>query len=209
MPLYENIASVCKELEKEFDTIPDERKEALLSFRAYLSLKLASDHTPKTIFVCTHNSRRSQIAQIWMAVAIDYYQLPPMKVYSGGTESTAFNIRAVKAFQRIGFSIRTDKTDLDNPVYRVRWNSEMDPYPLFSKKYNHPSNPKEAFAAIMVCSAADEACPFVTGCDYRLSLPYDDPKDYDDMDVESQKYNAAVRDIGHEMLFVLSGVVEK
>lgn len=58
----------------------------------------------------------------------------------------------------------------------------------------------------MVCSSADKGCPIVFGCDFRLSLPYDDPKDFDDTDLEEEKYDERVRQIGREFLFSLSQV---
>ena len=58
----------------------------------------------------------------------------------------------------------------------------------------------------MVCNSADQGCPIVSGCDFRLSLPYEDPKAYDDTDLESIKYAERCRQIGREMLFVLSEI---
>ena len=59
------------------------------------------------------------------------------------------------------------------------------------------------FASVMVCSEAEEGCPIVPGCDFRLSLPYDDPKVFDNSSLEEKKYDEKVREIGREMLFVL------
>ncbi|RMF04107.1 MAG: hypothetical protein D6772_01105 [Bacteroidetes bacterium] len=157
------------------------------------------------VVICTHNSRRSHMAQLWLAVAADYYRSPEIQTFSGGTEATAFNIRAVDAFRRLGFDI-TVKEESENPIYHISWKPGMKPYPAFSKKYDDYPNPKEQFAALMVCSQADEGCPVVTGCDFRLSLPFDDPKDFDGTDLETEKYDERLRQIGREMLFVLSTV---
>ncbi|MBI1226927.1 MAG: hypothetical protein GC192_16975 [Bacteroidetes bacterium] len=158
------------------------------------------------VVICTHNSRRSHIGQIWLAVGAEYYQLPEIQTFSGGTEATAFNIRAVRAFQRVGFDISTDKEETENPIYQISWKVGMKPYQAFSKKYEDEPNPKEKFAAVMVCSEADEGCPFVFGCDFRLSLPFDDPKEFDETELETAKYDERVRQIGREMLFVTSQV---
>lgn len=204
--MLEKIKKLCKDFEKEFDLIAEERKIKLLSLSDYISKKIAANQIPKLIVICTHNSRRSHIGQLWSAVGADYFQLPEIQTFSGGTEATAFNIRAVNAFERIGFEISTEDTNNSNPLYNISWKSGMEPYQAFSKKYEDAPNPKEDFAAIMVCSQADEGCPFVSGCDFRLSLPYDDPKEFDDTDLEEAKYDERIREIGREILFSLSRV---
>lgn len=204
--LKKEIYNYCQSLEGEFDLISEERKQRLNALKDYISAKLLKNETPKLVVICTHNSRRSHIGQLWLAVGADYFGFPSIETYSGGTEATAFNIRAVKAFQRIGFQISSQDIKADNPAYEVKWTSEMQPYTAFSKKYEDAPNPNEKFAAIMVCSQADEGCPMVFGCDFRLSLPYDDPKEFDDTALEASKYNERVRQIGREMLFVLSQV---
>lgn len=193
MKVKSKIKSFCEEVEKEFHLIPDKRKEKLLSLRDYIFQKTEENQTPKLVVICTHNSRRSHIGQIWLAVGADYYQLSEIQTFSGGTEATAFNIRAVDAFRRIGFEIITKEPKIENPIYQIRWKEDMKPYQAFSKKYEDQPNPKEKFAAIMVCSEADAGCPFVFGCDFRLSLPYDDPKAFDDRDLEKEKYDERVR----------------
>ena len=200
------VNNLCRELELEFELIPKERKEKLLLLRDYIYQKTEENETSKLVVICTHNSRRSHIGQIWLAVGADYFQLSEIQTFSGGTEATAFNIRAVNAFQRIGFHISAKNKNADNPVYEIKWKEEMQAYEAFSKKYEDAPNPKENFAAIMVCSQADEACPMVFGCDFRLSLPYDDPKDFDNTNLEKAKYDERVRQIGREVLFSLSQV---
>ena len=80
----------------------------------------------------------------------------------------------------------------------------MAPYPVFSKKYEDDPNPKKDFAALMVCAQADAGCPIVFGSAFRVSLPFDDPKDFDGTEYERQKYDERVGDIGRQMLYVLS-----
>jgi len=200
------IYNFCQKLEKEFHLIPEARKETLLSLSNYISSKYQDNQIPKLIVICTHNSRRSHIGQLWAAVGSDYYQLPKLQSFSGGTESTAFNPRAVKALQGIGFHIATQDKNAKNPIYEIKWTEDMPVYQAFSKKYESAPNPTDNFAAIMVCTQADEGCPVVLGCDFRLSLPYDDPKAFDDTDLESSKYAERVQQIGREILFSLSQV---
>lgn len=189
---------------KEFDKISEERKSDLKEISKYISESLKKDNEAKLTFICTHNSRRSHLAQLLTAAAADYYKLNGIKTYSGGTESTAFNKRAVAALERVGFSI--ENPGGDNPKYEVRWRTNMKPNICFSKKYDDKFNPDKDFAAIMVCSSADEACPYVAGANQRISIPYEDPKAADGTDRETIAYDNKVKEIAREMMFVMSKI---
>ena len=207
--IFEKLSKLCQQLEQETNQISAERQALLLSLSAYLSKKYNKKETPKAIVICTHNSRRSHYGQLWLALAADYYQLSAIETYSGGTEATAFNPRAVTAAQGLGFQIEPANTDTSNILYHVQWKEGMQPSTAFSKKYTHSVNPQSDFAAIMVCSQADNGCPIVFGAEYRLSLPFKDPKAFDDTDLEAAKYEERCRDIGREMLFVMKNVNRK
>ena len=204
MKLFDSIQDYCRKLESEFKLIPPKRQKELAALSDYFQKKFESGETPRAIVICTHNSRRSHLGQIWLSTGADYFDLPKIETFSGGTEATAFNPRAVAAMQRIGFEINSDNLDATNPTYLLRWKDEMSPYPAFSKKYDDEPNPQSNFAAIMVCTEADAGCPVVLGTDFRLPLPYDDPKAFDGTDLESEKYEERAQQIGKEMLFCLS-----
>lgn len=76
-------------------------------------------------------------------------------------------------------------------------------FPVNSKEYNDPVNPSEKFAAIMVCSDADESCPFVSGAEDRVSISYDDPKAFNDNEKESAEYDKTSLLIATEMAYVM------
>ena len=204
-PLDTDLRPVVLELTREFDRISDDRKQQLDRLSRYISQKIAAGQPPRIIVICTHNSRRSHLGQLWLAVGADHYGLPKIQTFSGGTAPMAFNERMVRALRRVGFDISTED-ESNNPRYEVRWNDRVLPHRAFSKKYDQPPNPTDGFAAVMVCSEADEGCPFVAGCDFRLALPYDDPKAFDDTPQETEQYDERVRQIGREMLFVMSRV---
>ncbi len=205
-PLFDELLSYAKELEQNFDSIPEERKDKLRSLSEYLSGKWNSNQTPKAIIICTHNSRRSHLGQLWLAVGADHYGFPEIETFSGGTEATAFHPNAVNAVRRAGFKIETDDPNASNPVYQISWKSDMDAYKALSTRFDEEPNPTKDFAAIMVCSEADLGCPFVPGTDFRLALPFDDPKAFDGTDLQDAKYDERCKQIGTEMLFVMSNV---
>lgn len=205
--LLEKIATICTEFEQEFPLISAERKRQLYRLSEYITHKFRHQETPQLIVICTHNSRRSHLGQIWLAVGADFYGLPSIATFSGGTEATAFNHRAVAALQKIGFEIDTkEMITPTNPIYAINWRQAEQPYKAFSKKYDSSANPSHNFGAIMVCTSADVGCPNVAGADFRVALPFEDPKAFDDTPLESDKYKERCRQIGREMLYVLSQV---
>jgi arsenate reductase (thioredoxin) len=194
-----------KNIIETFHAIPEKRKEILIKLTVFIKKKLEENKTAEIIFVCTHNSRRSHMSQLWAQAAALYYKIPHVNCFSGGTEETAFNHRSVKALQKAGFEI-TQITQGDNPLYQVLIDDKSQPVMGFSKKFNHESNPQKDFCAVMTCTDADEACPFVPGAEARISLPYLDPKKSDDTAMESETYDARSIEIAREMFFAFSQV---
>lgn len=206
MTLYPSIQEYCQQLEENFHTISEDRKAKLCTLSAYITSKYQENSTPELIVICTHNSRRSHLGQLWLAVGAEYFNLPNLQTYSGGTEATAFHPNAVNAVQRAGFKIETDQPEKDNPVYNISWSESMEPYQAFSTRFDEAPNPTKDFAAIMVCTEADEACPFVPGTDFRLALPFDDPKAFDGTDLQDAKYDERCKQIGTELFYALSQI---
>lgn len=194
------LLSTIEKLEKEFNEIPLERKKALGKLTQFAKNKIATNQAVYLNFICTHNSRRSHISQLWAQAAAHYFGIANVECFSGGTEATAFNPRAVKAMQDAGFNIIKTKEG-DNPIYEVRYSNDVPPVIAFSKKYDDPFNQNHDFAAIMTCSHADENCPLVLGASARIALTYDDPKEFDHSIQEVAKYAERVNQIGREMLY--------
>lgn len=192
-----------KNIIESFHAIPEKRKEILIKLKAFIKKKIEENKTAEIIFVCTHNSRRSHMSQLWAQAAASYYRIPHVHCFSGGTEETAFNPRSVKTMQKAGFEI-TQITQGDNPLYQVLIDDKSQPVMGFSKKFSHESNPQKDFCAVMTCTDADEACPFVPGAEARISLPYLDPKKSDDTAMEAETYAARSIEIAREMFYAFS-----
>lgn len=205
MPVLNEVETKIMQLKDSFSLISNERKVLLNQFAEFISNKLKEEKEINLTFICTHNSRRSHISQIWAQAAAEYYGIPNIKCYSGGTEATAFNPRAVKALTKAGFQVEK-KNDTDNPVYLVYYSDDKEPVECFSKVYSDEFNPQKDFAAIMTCSDADENCPVVFGAEARYPIRYDDPKEFDGTALEEAKYDERVEQIGREMLFLFSKV---
>ncbi|RAI85011.1 low molecular weight phosphatase family protein [Algoriphagus yeomjeoni] len=180
-----------------------EREEMLSQLAEYILKKLQHGEKVALNFICTHNSRRSQLAQVWAQTAANYFDIPAL-CYSGGVEVTAFNERAVIALESSGFQI--SKEGSVNPTYSIYSSANSKPILTFSKTYDDKNNPQTGFAAIMTCDHADENCPFIPGADLRLPLRYLDPKAFDDTPVETEKYLERSLQIGAELFFAFSKV---
>ena len=190
---------------EEFNEIPEGRRMLLSALTSFIQDKLSVNQPVYINFICTHNSRRSQVAQLWAQTAASYFGIKHVNCFSGGTEATAFNPRAVKAMQEAGFDIQIIKEG-DNPVYEVRFSQSEPPIISFSKKYDDPFNQNQNFAAIMTCSQAEENCPLVLGSSTRIAITYDDPKDSDGTPQEETRYKERVHQIGREIFFAFSKV---
>ncbi len=199
-----NLNDYIKKSEKEFSNIDSERKEQLLELSNYIKSKFAQNEKVNLNFICTHNSRRSHMSQIWAAKAAEYYGIENINCYSGGTEATAFNPRAVKAMRKAGFEINIEKEG-KNPLYNIKVSDNLI-IKAFSKTYDDEFNPNKNFAAVMTCSDADENCPYIPGAEDRISITYDDPKEFDGTELEEKKYDERCKQIATEMLFVMNNV---
>ncbi len=204
IPLLPELEMYVRARVDEFSLIPKERKKELEDLSRNISTMLKESKLANITFICTHNSRRSQFGQVWAAVAAGYFGIRNIQTYSGGTEATAFNKRAVAAIQRAGLSVKG--TVGTNPRYSVRFSDQLGALDCYSKTFDDPANPQQKFMAIMTCSDADQDCPFVPGAEQRGKLIYDDPKIADGTTSETQLYDERCAQIAREMLFLFSKV---
>jgi hypothetical protein len=195
----------------DLGAIGEDRKAVLDEIAATISARLASGHDADLTFICTHNSRRSHMSQIWAQVAARYYGLDGVRAFSGGTEVTACNCRTITAMRSAGFAIEdatgaANPADTDNPVYLVRYADDRPVIRAYSKLYNAEGNPQDGFIALMTCSKADKSCPVVTGAVARYAIHYADPRLCDDTPTETAAYNDRCREIAREMFYIMSTV---
>lgn len=212
--LFPKVQAHAALLATGFDQISDRHLEAGKELAEWIAENYRPGQPLDVICVCTGNSRRSMFGATMGNIASAYYGLPEVRFYSGGTHPTACNSRTIAALRDIGVEIQATgeeaprgEPNTANPIYRMRW-GKSDGRPTFemrefSKKYDDSLNPGKGFAALMVCSEADGSCPVVKGAAIRISLPYFDPKVYDDSAFESAKYAERRDDIGRTMLAVM------
>jgi arsenate reductase len=185
--------------------ISEERKKVLQPLIDFIQEKVKNQESVNINFICTHNSRRSHLTQIWAQTASDYFKIPNVHCYSGGTETTALFPKVVDTLINVGFNI-WKLNESDNPIYSVKYSENALPVIGFSKKYDDAFNPATGFAAVMTCSQADGGCPFIAGADKRIPITYEDPKISDGTPQQTEIYEERSLEIGAEMFYVFSKI---
>ncbi len=203
---YPDLQQYASSLPGKFEQITEERKHQLQQVGEYCLQQRKAGKKIQLIVICTHNSRRSHMGQLWLQAAAHYYDIPEVYTFSGGTEATAFNPNAVRAMKDAGFDFSEIITG-DNPVYVVTMDPNDPGQKLFSKRFYDPPNPSSNFAAILVCSEADQGCPFIPGADQRFPIPYQDPKEFDNTPREAEAYADRCRQIAREMFYLMQFAV--
>lgn len=186
-------------------SVSNERKEVLQPLIDFIQNKVNSKDTIRLNFICTHNSRRSHLSQIWAQTMAFHFEVPNVFCYSGGTEATAMFEKVSETLTNQGFEI-LKLSENTNPVYALKYDANEATVIGFSKKYDDSFNPEKGFAAIMTCSSADEGCPFIFGAEARIPIRYEDPKVFDGTDLMNAKYEERSLEIASELFYVFSQI---
>ncbi len=187
----------------EFNDLSAERKKILDVLVKYINEKKVAGKVIRLNFVCTHNSRRSHLSQIWAQTMAYHFKVDAVQCYSSGTEATALYPRVLQTLKNTGFQIES-LSEGSNPIYCIKYSSNEPSIIGFSKSLDAPFNPSDGFAAIMTCGQADKDCPFVPGAEVRIPITYEDPKAFDNTSEQTLKYAERSRQIACEMGYVFS-----
>jgi arsenate reductase len=125
--------------------------------------------------------------------------------YSGGTEATAMYPKVAETLQNQGFQIQ-QLAATENPVYAVKFAQNEAAIICFSKTYQNEFNPAGQYGAILTCNNADEGCPVVIGAEARFPVKYNDPKAFDNTDLQTAKYAERSLEIAQEMWWVFGQI---
>lgn len=188
-----------------FGNISNERKEILQPLITFIQSKKDNNDTIRLNFICTHNSRRSHLSQIWATTMAYRFGVKNVFCYSGGTEATAMFPKVAETLMKQCFKV-LKLSENQNPVYAIKYAEDEQPIICFSKVYNDDFNPKSHFGAVITCNSADENCPIVFGAEQRFPIKYDDPKVFDDTDLMDAKYEERSLEIAEEMFYVFGSV---
>lgn len=201
--LFSEVEQVIKGLNPQ--TISSERKAVLQPLTDFIQSKISKNQEIRINFICTHNSRRSHLSQVWAQTMANYFNIKSVFCYSGGTEATGLFPMVAETLQNSGFQINTISKN-ENPVYSIKYADNDHPIIGFSKKLDDDFNPKSEFAAIMTCSQADGGCPFIAGAEKRIPITFEDPKAFDNTPQQAEKYNERSLQIATELFYVFSQI---
>ena len=201
--LFPEIENVITSL--NFNSISAERKIVLQPLVDFIQGKANNNQEIRLNLICTHNSRRSHLSQVWAQTAAAHYGIKNVFCYSGGTEATAMFPMAAKTLAKQGFQIKTI-AEGSNPVYAIKYSENAHPVIGFSKTFDDDFNPQSEFAAILTCSSADQGCPFIAGAEKRIPITFEDPKAFDNTPQQAEKYEERSVQIATEMFYVFSQI---
>lgn len=201
MLVLASLQETIKSIKQNF--IAPERKLLLDDLVSIIQQKMNKNETIYLNFICTHNSRRSHLAQIWAQTMAYYFKVKNVFCYSGGTEKTALFPVIVETLTKQGFQIEK-KDDSINAHYTIKYAEKELPIIAFSKLVNDEINPQNNFVAIMTCTQAEKDCPLVLGAEKRIVISYEDPKVFDGTAQQVQKYEERSLQIATEMYYIFT-----
>ena len=202
--LFSKIAETIETL--DIKTISKKRILILNDLTEHIQLRITQNKKVSLVFICTHNSRRSHLAQVWAQSIAHHFLIKNVFCFSAGTEATSVYPVVIETLKDCGFKVNV-KLDEDNPVYAIQFSDQRNPINCFSKTIEDKRNPQSEFSAVMTCAEANEYCPMVTGAEIRVPITYEDPKAYDNSPIQKEKYNERSIQIATEMYYVFSKVV--
>jgi len=203
-----SLQDLTETLNRGFGQIPPPRLYVLNQIADEIAKLLKEDGKAVANFICTHNSRRSQLSQTLAHLATAHYGIEGLELVSSGTEATACNERTIAALKRAGFEVSIEEEG-SNPKYRLNFAEQAQPIRLWSKVIADASPDGLPFVAVMTCNHADSNCPVVSGSAARISLPFHDPKESDDTPKEEQTYDQRLIEIGREMFLLIRSVHDR
>lgn len=201
--LFKTIENQIEKL--EVNSIALERQNVLQPLVNFIQTRIENNATVRLNFICTHNSRRSHLSQVWAQTLAHYYKINATFCYSGGTEATALFPVAAQTLEHTGFEIEIIANG-NNPIYAIKYSDNEHPILGFSKKFDSNFNPNSDFAAILTCSSADKECPYIANAAARIPITYEDPKAFDSTPQQAEKYQERSLQIATELKFVFSQI---
>jgi len=187
------------------NSISRERQEIIKPLIDYIQHKVNNNQYIRLNFICTHNSRRSHLSQIWAQAMAYHFGVKNITCYSGGTEATAVFPVVIDTLINHGFESH-QLAQSDNPIYSIKYAINEPAIIGFSKTYDDTFNPEFEFAAILTCSQADVGCPFIAGAEQRIPITYEDPKAFDSSPLQKEKYLERSLQIASELFYVFSQI---
>jgi len=136
----------------------------------------------KILFICTHNSARSQIAE----GLVNYFLKDEFCAFSAGTKPTKVNPFAIEVMKEIGIDITNHRS---KSVLEFK-----------GEKFDY---------VVTVCDSAKENCPFFPGAKEYLHKSFGDPSLFEGNEQEKLKKFREVRDEIKNFIFEKFKIINK
>ena len=185
--------------------ITTERAQQLTTIANCIIKELSTTKNVHLNFICIHNSRRSQLSQVWSDFAIQFFNLKNIVIYSGGTIVTSLHRNTCKTLKEVGFHFNLLEYSHQNPVYSITYKNCVHPIIGYSKLYNCKTN-NIPFIAITNCLSLEKNCTSIYDASQVFHLPYTNPKSFDGMSNQQQKYLEINLQIAGEIYFIFEKV---
>ena len=169
-----------KDKKTHLDSIISEIKEGLIN-------------TNNIIFLCTHNSRRSQLCQIWGYILAKIYKVD-LIFNSAGSEKTEVHENIFYCLSYLGIKAENNKVIFKDLIIN-----------LHSKTLNEIKEDK--FIAIMTCSDAEKSCPNDPRSIKNIKMLYEDPKKFDGTEKEKEEYLKTSNSIAKDLNYIIKNLV--
>ena len=144
------------------------------------------------VFICTHNSRRSQFCEFWAKYFSNHYD-KNLNIYSAGVEKTEVYNGVFKALLRCGVKKLNNKLVIDKQSIRLE-SKTLEEIHL------------KSFISIINCSDAEKNCPIDFRSIANINLKYEDPKSFDGSSSEEDEYFNTSYLIARELNYIIRNI---
>jgi len=182
------------------------RRNLLLQIAESIAREYTKNEIVNINFICSDNSRESQLCQAWAFLAAHHYGLN-IHSFSGGLEVSSFHRNTIKTLQKTGFSFQLEDFAHQNPKYSVSYSDSRNSIIVFSKLYDNSAN-KEPFIAITTSKKAEEHCPLISNAIQCYYLPLNELKSSDGTDEQEANYLAISEKVATEIGYIFAAVKE-
>ncbi len=147
------------------------------------------DTSRSIVFICTHNSRRSQLCEFWAKYFSNHYE-KNLNFYSAGVEKTEVYNGVFKALLRCGIKRLNNKLIVEKKSIRLE-SKTLEEIHL------------KSFISIFNCSDAEKNCPIDFRSIANINLKYEDPKRFDGSSLEEDEYFKTSYKIARELNYII------
>lgn len=203
------LQSYVEELESGFDFIPHERKQELGTIVNYLTQQKKANRPIKITLLSKDNAYRSQLSQVWLSIATQYYQLNGINAFSAGYTPKKFSPKVANALKRTGLIVERLKGN-ELPTYKISARVKGKPILTFSKSFANRLNPSKEYIAIFMHELAPSTQQFLSnGANTQFDLHYLAPIDFAKKEVDKLAHDEQCQTIAKEMFYIIYSIQQQ